>query len=92
MSQQGTLKDRLHELVVEMVEKGILFEDACAEFERHFIGAGVERHNGNISKAAEEIRVHRNTLGRRVREYGGKPGRGRTRRDSRRVSGLGSRG
>ena len=86
MDEAQTLRDRLHALALEMIEKGILFEDACAEFERHFITAVLERHAGNLSKAAEELRVHRNTLGRRVREYRAKGARSRTRRDGRRAA------
>jgi len=62
----GTLKARLEAIVVEMVERGILFEDARAEFERHFIRAVLARHNGNMSRAAEELRIHRNTLSKRI--------------------------
>jgi transcriptional regulator with PAS, ATPase and Fis domain len=62
----GTLKARLEAIVEEMVARGILFEDARAEFERHFVRTVLERHNGNMSRAAEELRIHRNTLAKRV--------------------------
>jgi DNA-binding NtrC family response regulator len=52
-----------------MVEGGIFFEDAVAEFEKHFILAVLKRTNGNLSKAAEELRLHRNTLSKRVEKY-----------------------
>jgi DNA-binding NtrC family response regulator len=71
----GTLKARLEAIVEEMVERGILFEDARAEFERHFIRTVLERFNGNMSRAAEELRIHRNTLAKRVEAM--KPKRGR---------------
>ena len=63
------MKSRLEALVTEMVEKGILFEDAVAEFEKHFILSVLKRTRGNLSKAAEELRIHRNTLSRRVEKY-----------------------
>lgn len=63
----STLKARLQAIVVEMVERGILFEDARAEFERHFIDAVLARNDGNVSRAADELRIHRNTLSKRVR-------------------------
>lgn len=62
----GTLKERLAAIVDEMVERGILFEDARGEFEAHFIRAVLARHNGNLSRAADEMRIHRNTLSKRV--------------------------
>jgi len=74
----GTLKARLEAIVEEMVERGILFEDARGEFERHFIRTVLERHNGNMSRAAEELRIHRNTLAKRVEAM--KPKRTRKRR------------
>jgi DNA-binding NtrC family response regulator len=67
-----TLKERLESLVVEMVQRGILFEDACAEFERHYISAVLERNGGNLSRTAEELRIHRNTLRKRVQGIPGK--------------------
>jgi DNA-binding NtrC family response regulator len=67
-----TLKERLEALVVEMVQRGILFEDACAEFERHYISAVLERNGGNLSRTADELRIHRNTLRKRVQTIAGK--------------------
>jgi DNA-binding NtrC family response regulator len=52
-----------------MVERGILFEDAVEEFERHFILSVLKRTKGNLSKAAEELHLHRNTLSKRVEKY-----------------------
>lgn len=63
------MKSRLEALVTEMVEKGILFGDAVAEFEKHFILSVLKRTRGNLSKAADELRIHRNTLSRRVEKY-----------------------
>ncbi|HXG64300.1 MAG TPA: helix-turn-helix domain-containing protein [Blastocatellia bacterium] len=67
--KEPTMKARMEALVREMVERGILFEDAVEEFEKHFILAVLERKNGNLSKASEELRIHRNTLSRRVEKY-----------------------
>lgn len=63
------MKSRLEALVMEMADKGILYEDAVAEFEKHFIMSVLKRTNGNLSKAAEELRIHRNTLSKRVEKY-----------------------
>jgi DNA-binding NtrC family response regulator len=63
------MKAKLEALVAEMVEGGIFFEDAVAEFEKHFILAVLKRTRGNLSKAAEELRIHRNTLSKRVEKY-----------------------
>ncbi len=61
------VRDRLERLVAEMVERGILFEDALHAFERTFIVRVLERTDGNLSEAARELRIHRNTLSRQDR-------------------------
>ncbi|HEU4386335.1 MAG TPA: helix-turn-helix domain-containing protein [Blastocatellia bacterium] len=63
------MKSRLDALVTEMVERGILYEDAIDEFEKTFILCVLKRTNGNISRAADELRIHRNTLSKRVEKY-----------------------
>lgn len=67
-SGTNTLKSRIEAIVAEMVECGILFEDARAEFERHFIAAVLARNDGNLSRTADELRIHRNTLSKRIRK------------------------
>jgi len=64
------LKQELDALVAQMIEKGILFPDARREFEKRFIARMLQRHRGNLSRAAQDLRVHRNTLGRKIDEYG----------------------
>jgi Fis family transcriptional regulator len=63
------VKQELDALIVEMVDKGIRFSDAKKEFEKRFIARVVQRHRGNLSRAARDLRIHRNTLGRKVGEY-----------------------
>jgi DNA-binding protein Fis len=58
----------LDELITKMVEKGILYEDALREFDRRFIVEVVEKSDGNLSKAADTLGVHRNTLARKIKE------------------------
>jgi DNA-binding NtrC family response regulator len=63
------MRAQLEALVREMVEKGILYEDARKEFERRYITYALERSEGNIGGAAELIGLHRNTLSRKIAEY-----------------------
>ncbi len=63
------MKQQLEWLVSEMVEKGILLADAQKEFEKRFIAHVLQRHNGNLSRAAKDLRIHRNTLGKKIGEY-----------------------
>jgi DNA-binding NtrC family response regulator len=62
------VRERLEQLVGEMVERGILFEDAVGAFERTFIVRVIDRANGNLSAASRELRIHRNTLSRKMAE------------------------
>ncbi|HEY3382072.1 MAG TPA: helix-turn-helix domain-containing protein [Vicinamibacterales bacterium] len=62
------MRERLERLIAEMVDRGILFEDAVSAFERAFIDRVLERHEGNLSSAARELRIHRNTLSRKRAE------------------------
>lgn len=63
------MKAELEALVEKMIANKILFEEALKEFEKHFILRVVARHNNNLSKAAEELGIHRNTLTKRLQEY-----------------------
>jgi transcriptional regulator with PAS, ATPase and Fis domain len=69
LEERHEMKSRLESLVTEMVERGILYEDAVEEFEKHFILSVLKRTKGNLSKAADELRIHRNTLSKRVEKY-----------------------
>ena len=63
------MKQQLDSLVSEMIEKGILFGEARREFEKRFIVRMLQRHRGNLSRAAKDLKIHRNTLGKKIEEY-----------------------
>jgi len=63
------VKQQLESLVTEMVDKGILFAEAKREFEKKFITRVLQRHRGNLSRAAKDLRIHRNTLGKKLEEF-----------------------
>jgi DNA-binding protein Fis len=63
------VKDQLDGLVTQMVERGILFDEAIEEFEKRFIKRVLDRANGNQSRAAQVLGIHRNTLSRKIGEY-----------------------
>lgn len=60
------MKDQLDALINQMVEHGILFEDAVSEFEKRFIRRVLDKNNGNLSKAATDLQIHRNTLSKKI--------------------------
>jgi len=63
------VRNLLEQLVSEMVEKGIDFHDAQRVFERHFISRVLQHCDGNLGKAADRLKVHRNTLARKIQDH-----------------------
>lgn len=63
------MKDQLESLIGQMVERGILFDEAVSEFEKKFIKRVLDRTNGNQSRAARMLGIHRNTLSRKIDLY-----------------------
>jgi DNA-binding NtrC family response regulator len=63
------VRDQLDRLVQEMLDKGILYDDARREFEKMFIARALQRSKGNVCDAAELLGMHRNTVARKMVEY-----------------------
>ena len=63
------IAERLGALVEEMDTKGVRFEDAVREFEKKFIAKVLERCGGNLTKTADVLGLHRNTLTRKMLAY-----------------------
>ena len=63
------MNEKLERLIEEMVAKGIRFADANREFERRFIARVLADADGNLSKAADVLGMHRNTLSRKLAEH-----------------------
>ena len=63
------MRDQLEKLVQEMLDKGVLYDDARREFEKMFITRALLRSKGNVGHAAELLGIHRNTVARKMVEY-----------------------
>ena len=63
------MKDQLEELINQMIDKGLLFEEAVSEFEKKFILKALEKCKGNQTKAAKVMGIHRNTLNKKLASY-----------------------
>ena len=63
------ISDKLQRLIEEMVDKGVRFDDAVREFEKRFIALVLGNCDGSVTKAADTLGMHRNTLARKLREY-----------------------
>lgn len=63
------MRARLETLIDEMLDGRILLPEALAEFEKLYIKKAFLRHQGHLSKTAQVLGIHRNTLSKRVAEY-----------------------
>ena len=63
------MNEKLERLIEEMVSRGIRFADATREFEKRFITRVLAASDGNLSKAADVLGLHRNTLSRKMVEH-----------------------
>jgi Fis family transcriptional regulator, factor for inversion stimulation protein len=68
-AERVIVRDQLEGLVAQMVERGILFDEAVGEFEKRFIKSVLDRAQGNQCRAAKILGIHRNTLSRKIGEY-----------------------
>ena len=63
------MREQLEKLVQEMLDKGVLYDDARREFEKMFIARALQRSNGSVGDAACLLGLHRNTVARKMTEY-----------------------
>ena len=63
------ISDRLDKLVEEMIAKGVHYEDALHEFDKRFISKVLGCCDGSLTKTADTLGIHRNTLTRKMGEY-----------------------
>ena len=63
------MRDQLDRLVQEMLERGVLYDDARREFEKVFITRALQRSKGSVGDAADLLGLHRNTVARKMTEY-----------------------
>ena len=63
------MRTRLEALVDEMLDGQILLDEALAEFEKLYIQKALGRHNEHLSRTADVLGIHRNTLSKRVANY-----------------------
>jgi len=61
-----SMSGEIDALISRMHKGGIVYGEAVREFRRAFIATVLRENNGNQSKAARELGMHRNTLSRTV--------------------------
>jgi DNA-binding NtrC family response regulator len=63
------VREQLEKLVQELLERGVLYDDARREFEKVFITRALQRSKGSVGDAAGLLGLHRNTVARKMTEY-----------------------
>ncbi|HEX8267479.1 MAG TPA: helix-turn-helix domain-containing protein [Pyrinomonadaceae bacterium] len=63
------MRERLEKLINEMLDGHILLDEAREEFEKIYIQKALERYNNHLSKTADALGIHRNTLSKKVAAY-----------------------
>ena len=63
------MNDRFETLIAEMVDRGIRYEEALREFDRRFITRVLSRCDGSLTRTADALGIHRNTLSRKMAAF-----------------------
>jgi len=63
------MRELLDRLIVEMVKGRITLDEGRRAFESRFIQHVLDTSDGHITRAADRLGVHRNTLSRKIEEY-----------------------
>jgi DNA-binding NtrC family response regulator len=66
-SSDLNLHQRMELIVKDMVDKEINLKDALREFEKIFFEQAARKHEGNKTKMAQALGIHRNTLHNRAK-------------------------
>jgi transcriptional regulator with PAS, ATPase and Fis domain len=63
------VKDQLEALIAQLIDQGVLLDEAVFEFEKKFILKVLEKNRGNHTKSAKVLGIHRNTLTKKMSSY-----------------------
>ena len=66
-SSDLNLHQRMELIIKDMVDKEINLKDALREFEKIFFEQSAKKHEGNKTKMAKALGIHRNTLHNRAK-------------------------
>ncbi len=66
-SSDLNLHQRMELIIKDMVEKELSLKDALREFEKIFFEQAAKKHQGNKTRMAQALGIHRNTLHNRAK-------------------------
>jgi Fis family transcriptional regulator len=64
------VQEELQRLVLQMYRSGLRYSEAVREFQRSFLATVLREENTNQVRAAERLRMHRNTLRHQIHDLG----------------------
>ncbi len=64
------MKERFDGLIEHLLAGNIFLSEAIEFLERSMIARALEQHAGNQCAASKQLGIHRNTLQRKISEYG----------------------
>jgi DNA-binding NtrC family response regulator len=64
------MKEKFDSLVEQLLSGNIFMQEAIEVLEKGMICQSLELNKGNQSAASKQLGIHRNTLQRKMREYG----------------------
>lgn len=67
--EDSSLNGRLREMIDHLVKLGITLKEAQGEIERLYIARTLTSCEGNRSRAAKKLGMHRNTLNAKIDQY-----------------------
>jgi Fis family transcriptional regulator, factor for inversion stimulation protein len=65
-----SLKRSIAEMITNITNVGMSYEDAIRRFQKRYILHILIKHKGHLGKTAEELQMHRNTLSRTLKRLG----------------------
>lgn len=68
--KKPTIKEILDGIIDEMLGTGVLWPEVNAQFEKLYIIKALLKADGSVKGAAELMGIHRNSVSKKIREYG----------------------
>lgn len=70
LAEDSSLNGNLRQMIENLVHLGITLKEAQGEIERLYIERTLAQCDGNRSRAARKLGMHRNTLNAKIEQYG----------------------
>lgn len=66
-------KELLTKTAEQMLLAGMTLQEGSVEIEKEMIVGSLRQNKGNLCRVARDLRVHRNTMSRKIHDYGIEP-------------------